>query len=106
MLHVPKPIVVGLNPEVMKQSEFNQQALVEQQGYVRILRTDGAEESYGIVVDKPKLLKNPESEIIEEMFNQISSFGFYPVEMEIRTNGVRRLYQHKNTKPVLIEHQK
>lgn len=109
-----RTISVGLNPEVQVDRNWemkhmcaievwNRKHSTTQHGSVRVKRKDGLEVQVGMVVDKPRRLKNLKPDLLDSMFSQIKTMGFEPLALEVFVNDTRRVYEVGNAKPVLVQ---
>lgn len=95
-------VQVGLHPQPTPSEERDKAPLLKQQGFVHLRQvSDGEVRCYGLVVDKPKKLIKPRPETIKDMFQQFVKLGFYPLNLEIQVDGVRRVYHYGKETPVL-----
>lgn len=74
-----------------------------QHGFVSLRQPHGPNLHVGIVVDRPDLLRNPNQELMSDMFEQVRKMGGNPIHIEIRMNGIRRVYEDGKPKPLLTE---
>jgi hypothetical protein len=96
-------IQIGLCP-VMPAPGINEQAIVNQHGFITFMKTGGGVDTHGLVVDRPQRLNSPTDSCVNDIFKQAGNMmGAHPVNLEIRVNGIRRVYQFGTSKPVIVQ---